>query len=401
MLYINIEPDDSYKHKKLLDNLSELRTPPKNNQQSFSLSNLAALDEDVKKDKKKDKKKEKKKDKKKKNRDGNLSSMLDDAIAFESLDGEEDFSALLDVDNDAIKMLLSDGEGSIADVIIGEGRDYDKYKKSGDKLVEQFGPELTYLYDLLDEINTFGKDLDKQFNFVSGSKARGMSKTSNDLTQNIISNKKIKLDVVKEIASIKKTIEDLKLKHENVAVKRDNGTTGDISNETAAAMFMSNIMKAGRNNFVEALEANDEQYSFDMDKALNNLSSDRDSDWEDDEKEHNSPFYDQFYDEDDMEDLDNVIDTRLENEDFASRTKSGDKYIMYETQQPSIMIKKCIDNGDWNFIAVNKDKQEIAGYPLPDKSTLGKMKFSADGNIATDKYGRTYKVVEYYSDDIM
>ena len=398
MLYINIEPDDSYKHKKLIDNISELRSTPKEEPPAFTLSNLASLDSDVKKEKKKEKKKDKKKKKKSEN---NLSSMLDDSYEFNSDIETEEYSSLLDVDNDAIKLLLSDGEDSIADVIIGEGRDYNKYKKSGDKLMEQFGPELTYLYDLLDEVNIFGRELDKQFNFVSGSKARGMSKTSNDLTQNIISNKKTKLDVVKEIASIKKTIEDLKLKHENAVAKRAGGEAGDLSNEASAAMFMSNIMKVGRNNFVEALENNDEQYNYDMDKALNALSSDYDNDWEEEQNSSKSVFYDSFYDEDEIGEIDEMIDSRLDKEDYASRTASGDKYIMYETQQPSIMIKKCIDNGDWNFIAVNKDKQEIAGYPLPDKETLGRMKFSADGNIATDKYGRTYRVVEYYSDDLM
>jgi len=397
MLYINIEPDDSFKHKKLIDNISELRSTPKEVPPAFTLSNLASLDSDVKKEKKKDKKK----DKKKKKKENNLSSMLDDSYEFNSMEDTDEYSALLDVDNEAIKLLLSDGEDSIADVIIGEGRDYNKYKKSGDKLVEQFGPELTYLYDLLDEMNIFGKDLDKQFNFISGSKARGMSKTSNDLTQNIIANKKAKLDVVKEIATIKKTIEELKLKHENAVAKRNGSEAGDLSNEASAAMFMSNIMKVGRNNFVEALESNDEQYNYDMDKALNALSSEQDNDWEEDEQSNKSKFYDGFYDEDEIDEIDDLIDSRLDKEDYTSRTASGDKYIMYETQQPSIMIKKCIDSGDWNFIAVNKDKQEIAGYPLPDKETLGRMKFSADGNIATDKFGRTYRVIEYYSDDIM
>lgn len=397
MLYINIEPDDSYKHKKLIDNISELRSTPKEEPPAFTLSNLASLDSDVKKEKKKENKKDKKKKKKKEN---NLSSMLDDSSMINELEDSEEYSALLDVDNEAIKLLLSDGEDNIADVIIGEGRDYNRYKKSGDKIVEQFGPELTYLYDLLDEMNIFGKDLDKQFNFISGSKARGMSKTSNDLTQNIIANKKAKLDVVKEIATIKKTIEELKLKHENATIKRTGGEAGELSNEASAAMFMSNIMKVGRNTFVEALEANDEQYTYDMDKALNALSSDQDNDW-DEENTPKSKSFDAFYDDDEMNELDDLIDARLDRENYTSRTDSGDRYIMYETQQPTIMIKKCIDNGDWNFIAVNKDKQELAGYPLPEKETLGKMKFSADGNIATDKYGRTYKVVEYYSDDII
>ena len=100
------------------------------------------------------------------------------------------------------------------------------------------------------------------------------------------------------------------------------------------------------------------------------------------------------------EEIDELIDKRLQDEEYAYRSEAGDKYILYENQQPKIMVKKCIDTGDWHFIAVNKDNQELPGYPIPDQETLGKMKFSADGNIATDKYGRTYRVIEYYSDDM-
>ena len=390
MLYINIDPDDSYKKKKLIDNISELCSIQK--EPEFSLSNLASIDSDVKKEKKTKKKKVKKK------KETNLTSMLDDSSVINNLDEEESYSELMNTDVDAIKLLISEGESNIADVIIGEGRDYNKYKKSQDKLVKEFGPELTYLYDLLDELNSFGKELDTQFKFISSSKARGMSKTSNDLTSNIITNKKTKLDVVKEIAVIKKTIEELKIKHENANSKRPDAE--NMSNETAAAMYMSNIMKAGRNNFVEALENNDEKYNnYELDKALNNLSSDYDNDW--DEEQPKQSKFDGYYDEDDIEEIDSLIDDRLQNEDYHARTESGDKYIMFENQQPSIMIKKCVDNGDWDFIAVNKDKQELVGYPLPDKELIGKMRFSADGNMATDKYGRTYKVVEYYSEDIM
>lgn len=392
MLYINIEPDDSYKKKKLIDDIAEIRSAHKD-PPGFTLSNLASLDTDIKKEDKKKKKKKKKK--------SSLSSLS--AIRGDSAMGDDDIdlSGLVDIDTDKIKFLVSEGEDNIADIIIGEGRDYDKYKKSNDKLEERFGSELTFLYDLLGELNDFGKKLDDQFKFVSGSKARGMSKTSNDLTANIISNKKAKLDIVKEIATIKKVIEELKYKN-NAALAKANGVgvgSSGSDNDATAASFMSNIMKMGRNNFLNALDERDENYSsYNIDKALNNLTSERDNDWIDDNKSDNR--FDKYYDDDEIEEIDDLIDKRLQEEDYAYRTEDGDKYILYENQQPKILVKKCVDTGDWHFIAVNKDNQEIIGYPLPDEETIGRMKFSTDGNIATDKYGRTYKVVEYYSDDL-
>lgn len=390
MLYINIDPDDSYKKKKLIDDITELRSAQ--NPPGFTLSNLASLDTDIKKEDKKKKKK-----KKKKSKLSSLSALHEDSVMS---DEELDLSGLVDIDTDKLNFLISEGEDNIADIIIGEGRDYDKYKKSNDKLEERFGSELTFLYDLLGELNDFGKKLDDQFKFVSGSKARGMSKTSNDLTANIISNKKAKLDIVKEIATIKKVIEELKYKN-NAALAKANGGVGSSGNDNdaTAASFMSNIMKMGRNNFINALDEQDENYSnYNIDKALNNLTSSHDDDWSNEKSSGNN--FDKYYDDDEMEEIDELIDKRLQDEDYAYRSEAGDKYILYENQQPKIMVKKCIDTGDWHFIAVNKDNQEISGYPIPDQETLGKMKFSADGNIATDKYGRTYKVVEYYSDDL-
>ena len=390
MLYINIDPDDSYKKKKLIEDITELRSAQ--NPPGFTLSNLASLDTDIKKEDKKKKKK-----KKKKSKLSSLSALREDSAMG---DDDLDLSGLADIDTDKLNFLISEGEDNIADIIIGEGRDYDKYKKSNDKLEERFGSELTFLYDLLGELNDFGKKLDDQFKFVSGSKARGMSKTSNDLTANIISNKKAKLDIVKEIATIKKVIEELKYKN-NAALAKANGGAGSSGNDNdaTAASFMSNIMKMGRNNFLNALDEQDENYSnYNIDKALNNLTSGHDDDWSNEKSSGNN--FDKYYDDDEMEEIDELIDKRLQDEDYAYRSEAGDKYILYENQQPKIMVKKCIDTGDWHFIAVNKDNQELSGYPIPDQETLGKMKFSADGNIATDKYGRTYKVIEYYSDDL-
>lgn len=391
MLYINIDPDDSYKKKKLIGNISELCSEHK--ESSFNLSNLASLDMDINKE---DKKKKSKKKKKKKSSLSSLSAMREDSVMG---DDDIDLSGLSDIDAEKLTFLISEGEDNIADIIIGEGRDYDKYKKSNDKLEERFGSELTFLYDLLGELNDFGKKLDEQFKFVSGSKARGMSKTSNDLTANIISNKKAKLDIVKEIATIKKVIEELKYKNNAALAKASGGGVGSSGNDNdaTAASFMSNIMKMGRNNFLNALDEQDENYSsYNIDKALNRLTSDNDNDWNDDNKSDNN--FDKYYDDDEIEEIDDLIDKRLQEEDYAYRTEAGDKYILYENQQPKIIVKKCIDTGEWHFIAVNKDNQEIVGYPLPDEETIGKMKFSADGNIATDKYGRTYRVIEYYSE---
>lgn len=394
MLYIDIEhpDDDNYKKKMLIDNISDLcNTSNKKSSESpeIKLSNLGSLDNDLKKDKKKEKKKKKKKEKE------SLSSLVDDSIMEEIENKDEDSFTTLDID-DAVKMLISDGDEDISSIIIGEGKNYDKYKKSSNEFEKVFSNELTILYDLLEESNDFSKKLIKQYDFIAGSKARGMSKTTTDLMSNIIASKKSKLDIISKIASIKKDIQELTIKKEK-DVKR-NGPEGDnISNETAAAMFMNNIMKVGRNKFVTSLSEDDEYdsntaESYDVDKAMNMLTSG--DGWD------GINNFETYYDDNDMNDLDDMIEERLSKSSTNTRTVDGDKYILYENKKPTIMIKKCVDTGDWEFIAVDKDNQEIVGFPLPSKESTGKMKFSEDGRYASDKYGRSYKVIEYFSDEL-
>ena len=393
MLYINIEhpDDDNYKKKTLLDNISDLcKTSNNKSYESpeIKLSNLGSLDTDLKKNKKKSKKKKKKKDKE------SLSSLVDDTIMEEIESKDESSFTSLDID-DAVKMLISDGDEDISSIIIGEGRNYDKNKKSSNEFEKAFSEETTLLYDLLDEANAFSKKLMNQYDQIVGSKARGMSKVTTDLMSNINASKKTKLDIISKIYGIKKDIQELTLKKEK-DVKR-NGMDGEsMSNENAAAMFMNNIMKVGRNKFISSIT--DDEYEsqssgdFDVDKAMNMLSSG--DGWDTPNN------FETYYDDDEMNDVDEMIEKRLSNAANDSRTADGDKYILYENRKPTIMIKKCVDTGEWEFIAVDMDNQEIVGYPLPTKASIGKIKFAEDGRCASDVYGRMYKVIEYYSDEL-
>ena len=65
-------------------------------------------------------------------------------------------------------------------------RSYNKLKDGDNKYKKEFAEELTMLNDLLDEVNKFGKSLDKKYESMSGSKTKGVSKYTNDLIQSII-----------------------------------------------------------------------------------------------------------------------------------------------------------------------------------------------------------------------
>jgi hypothetical protein len=128
-------------------------------------------------------------------------------------------------------------------------RSYDKYKEDENEYKKEFAEELAMLYDLLDEANKFNKKLNKKYDSIDGNKAKGTSKYLNDLIESMLSSTTTRLQIIKEINSLKKNIQELKIKSDSKYGKIGN----DGTLEEDANSFFQNIMGVGRNNFVSAL----------------------------------------------------------------------------------------------------------------------------------------------------
>lgn len=252
-------------------------------------------------------------------------------------------------------------------------RSYDKYKEDENEYKKEFAEELAMLYDLLDEANKFNKKLNKKYDSIDGNKAKGTSKYVNDLIESMLSSTTTRLQIIKEINSLKKNIQELKIKSDSKYGKI--GSEGTL--EEDANSFFQNIMGVGRNNFVSALNGEPDihfsnpEYSNDDDIEYANSLPDA------------------------HEALHEMINERLENEG-AARSIEAEKYIIYENMKPELIVTYSVVNNTWEMVAVDKDGQIIQGFPVPSKKDLGKMKFSQDKKFATDAYGRSYKVVEKY-----
>lgn len=254
-------------------------------------------------------------------------------------------------------------------------RSYDKYKEDENIYKKEFAEELAMLYDLLDEANKFNKKLTKKYDLMDGNKAKGASKYSVDLIESVLSSTTNRLQIIKEINALKKNIQELKIKADGKYAKMG----GDGSLEDDANSFFQNIMGVGRNNFVSALNG-DPDFHF---------SNPEYSDDEDIEYANSLP--------DAQEAMHDVINERLEKEGMNNRSVEAEKYIIYENLKPELRILRSVVDNTWEVIAVDKDGQRIIDYPVPSKKDLGRTKFSADGNWATDAYGRSYKVIEKYN----
>ena len=252
-------------------------------------------------------------------------------------------------------------------------RSYDKYKEDENEYKKEFAEELAMLYDLLDEANKFNKKLNKKYDSIDGNKAKGTSKYLNDLIESMLSSTTTRLQIIKEINSLKKNIQELKIKSDSKYGKIGN----DGTLEEDANSFFQNIMGVGRNNFVSALNGDPDIHFSNPDYS------------NDDDIEYANSLPDAH------EALHEMINERLENEG-AARSIEAEKYIIYENMKPELIVTYSVVNNTWEMVAVDKDGQIIQGFPVPSKKDLGKMKFSQDKKFATDAYGRSYKVVEKY-----
>ena len=250
---------------------------------------------------------------------------------------------------------------------------YNKYKEDENIYKKEFAEELAMLYDLLDEANKFNKKLTKKYDSIEGNKAKGTSKYLNDLIESVLSSTTNRLQIIKEINSLKKNIQELKIKADGKYAKMG----GDGSLEDDANSFFQNIMGVGRNNFVSALNGEPDIHFSNPD-----YSNDDDIEYANSLPDAQNALHD-------------MINERLENEG-SSRSSEADLYIIYENLKPEIKILRNTMDNSWEVIAVDKDGQRIVNYPVPERKSLGKCKFSADGLWMTDAYGRSYKVIEKF-----
>lgn len=272
---------------------------------------------------------------------------------------------------ETIDELEFDYEEDISSDLINKGkRSYNKMKSDGNDFEKEFSKELTMYYDTLDEINKFSKKLDKKFDAIDGSKAKGTSKYLNDLIVSILNAKNSKMTALDKISNLKKTMIELKMKQdkETGANKQE-----DTSLESSANQYFRQIMTVGRGNFIDMLES---------DSTITGCTGN-------DDLEYSSTMSDAQIE------LNDKIAERLSAE-ANGRSIEGDKYIAYENMKIEQVVKYSVSDNNWEVIAVDEFGQQVIDFPVPTRKELGKVKFSTDNRFMTDQFGRSYKVIEKY-----
>lgn len=330
----------------------------------------------------KPKKEKKNKDKTKKEKKKSGSVKYDFSLISDGEDPESGVDIDIDLDR-AIDEMFDEEGNPITDPIVDEQRKgYKKRKNDKNPYKKEFAEEMTLLYDVYSNVSELAKDLEKSVKSATSSRVRGTSKNFNETVSNLISARTTQLNILREMSSVKKTIADLKLKED--AKKNNNDEHKNIN--LLASNYLQQVLNAGRNNFIQQVRGTTKP-GFLVDSYMS----------EDDGGDNNS-LMDYAgvipgYTDDEEEDMNEYLMERLESEENPFRSDDGDKLIQYEKRGVRVCIKKDISTGEWEFIALDRDNQIVHDYPLP--KNPGKVKFS--GPNATDRYGITYKVIEYDS----
>ena len=346
-----------------------------------------------KKDKGEGPKKEKKKKDKKKKDDG-PQFVRNGEIHAAGSSTDESTLKLIDIDKLLEGSLDADGNFIVSDGIVDEQRGkYGKRKKDSNPFKKEFAEEQTLLYDLLSDVNRLAKNLERTVKENEGSRTRGMNKNINETIANLNSTHGTRLQIIKELNSVKKTIADLNHKEEVRKQKSEGEAGGNIAAMSSA--YLQSMLKMNRADYGAAIRGN-----IGIVPSIDQVylgHNDGDDDEEGDEVVNLNGR--QVYTGFEQGLMDDEIMDRLENEEGSIYSNQRSLLLQYENSGVKVHVRKYVDDGTWDFVALDRDKQIVHDYPLPDPDMVGKMQFN--GNIATDARYVQYPIISAYSDDFI
>ena len=294
-------------------------------------------------------KKEKKKKKKSK-----LYSEIDNILDDDSDTGDDDMFIAMGFKSK--KKDEEDVDGDIFDV-------KDKKDKKLKNIEAKFKPEIANLQKLLKENENLSKSIKAILDPIFTSKARIPYKTLVDLITAYNVTNSNKMQNIKEMGNLKKSIIDLKFKAD---AKEKSGE--EMQMDQYGSQLFDQLFKLGRKNVID--QVNEYQPAMD----------------------------DNIIGQYDNRSIDEVMNERLssENNEAGSsfRSEDGSKYIQYESLQPELCIQKSFSTGDLEVVAISRDGVVIDDYPVPDIEQLGKLTFNSESNTCSDQTGRIFKVIE-------
>lgn len=288
----------------------------------------------------------------------------------------------------------ADEEDAGGKVIDGKKKKSSSSKKSNPNTTldttygTRYAPMVEMYYDMINEFDVLAKDIEAELETMKG--PRHQTRYKSDQMSNLLSAKKSKADMIKEVVSIANKVSELEYKKEKD--KKDE-SVGNISKE------VSNLgAKYLRGSFdIYDMGDSDKKKGKKGKKDKDEVKKKKAKDYDDDEGSIKK-----------VREKNSVSDTELaaefakaleRNKDNLSFTPA-EMYVAQEGKYNVVVIGDMLDiEHDWRFAAVSKKGKEIENfkkdYPglLPRKNGT-RMKFDLNRMKATDlNTGRTYKIL--------
>lgn len=362
----------------------------------------------------KEEKKKKKKEKKKRTVVDELDDLLGDIESLSSTATvDEEVEGILEMAKDIKKaMKKKDGkmEFDTDKFMNGEGKGRKKHKDLVKKYMTMFKTEEALILALLKEADADTRVIREAFlSLAKNGSVRGvMGKTATDFASTLVSANSHRLAIVKQLADLKKIANDLAFKEES---KRKDADENGLDQESLGALALKSLFGQSTRDFnnaiqdsvaispeeFNALEENAKQESprigslegFDTGSVIDKDGNTRQLEAQERESVDFDP---------DMQEHLNTLSEQYKDDPIYGRSSAGDSLIENESRGVKIKIRRWSNEStgkyEFEFVAVDKEGNEVPKYEVPDKNRL-KMTWNDDTGIAKDNRGRTYEIIDY------
>ena len=282
------------------------------------------------------------------------------------------------------------------------GENRKKKKNLRKKYEAMYKDEEALLSALLKETNGDIAKIRGVLDAMYKSSIRGASKTLSDLASTVVSANGNRLQIIKAKIDLKNKINDFVNKEE---AKKKNDDDVGLDQRVFGTNLLNQLFANGRSSLNQSFQEVDAVSQEEYDSLREQIERGAPE-----EQQHSTfqapeeptmediPVMEQPEFDADLENRLDALNKQMKDHEIYGRSDAGDKQIEYEKKKIQICIHRWTDaiTGDtgWDFVAVDGDGNEVPDYEVPDKKTCAPVKFTPDSNVASDRFGRTYLIVD-------
>lgn len=285
--------------------------------------------------------------------DSSLMNLSEGSLSFGRIKDDETWDKLMDRFNDIDPIDDITSEDKLRYRKRVRGKEQDEYDVMFDK-------EHSMYNEVLEGLNQRSKIINERIKSMTGGKRTfGVSKGLNDLIENANSIDTTKMNVIKNIADLKKTAFDMRMKQYKITPPEVEETVDSIADK-----FYKQIVSGSSNDFIQSSM---NQYSLPGDSSNGGMFN-----------------------------LSQGIPVEESGEGYNYETDDDIDaygYIRNEDKNINVCVYRYPD-GTFTFVALDEEGNNVDDYELPDPDLASQLTTKPTSNYAYDIYNRKYRIVD-------